>query len=296
MARRNPQRPGVYNQFGHDLWESCQVCVSCEQGKRIENLVKKGGKVEPNPTRGTGKKDLECANYDECLRVADDNEWPAFNCGECEIALTGWSPEDEVSEGLVEAGLEGLRINPISGKGFKDRDCAHLPRCNKEMLQREIGTWNCDFCDLCAKNVTKPPGTEEAGGPGKIVLEVPGSDDIVITDRGPTPLKEFLQMFDEAGKKLASGNKKKGKQVKAVSKAPTKPPRTPQESPKGNSPHPINDEWSPLVLRVYFGRYPKLLDRLLTVAKEEVRLPDQQIIYILKKALKEDGVDKKADN
>ena len=248
--------------------------------------------MEPNPTRGTGERDPECANFDECLSYADDNEWPAFNCEECEIALTGWSPEDEVSEGLVEAGLEGLRINPVSGKGFNDRDCAHFPQCNKQMLQREIGTWNCDFCDLCAKNVTEPSEAEEAAGSGKIELEAPGSDEFVITDRGPTPPVEFLQMFDEVRKASASANEKKGKKTKAASITPPRLLRTPQEPPKGpgqgddkDDKHQEPPPGYPLVVRVDFaGRY-ELYRALHELAKDEVRTAEQQIIFILKNAL-----------
>lgn len=160
------------------------------------------------PTKGHGKRDLDCKFYNDCLDLAGLKNWKSWNCESCDF------------------------FNAVFGK-IKGR---------VNMAEEDEKVENTRICSDCNKNHTISP-------------------------------KHSLCASCMAKRSNVAGRKHK---------KPTQSMDRPETVDSG-----ANIE---LVLKL--GKYSGLLDELTKLAEEEVRSIEEQVIWILKRYIKDKGVTK----
>ena len=241
-------------------------CAGCDQGARNKAAFLKGRTMQPNPEKGKGDREQNCAHYDQCLSVAAINEWPSFHCEECEFALIGGvSPKDlaEMNGGSEpEPEPEEIELpesaGPTAGNGDDSPDCAHYDECFQYAESQGWESFHCEHCELF-----KAVGNEEPSSK-RFCVECNVKETIspkhslcasCLAKRGNKAMRE----------KQKNGNQSTSKKKRA-------------RADRGGVD-------SPEVVSVDFERYPEILSQVEILADEEMRPVDMQILYMLKLAL-----------
>jgi hypothetical protein len=298
--------------------------------ERVKMNQETAATIQPNPQRGKGDKDQECSHYRRCLDLAAMNDWPSFHCEECEYALTGGPPIEDVDADRNETEEEAPDdLKPTKGEGDQCTDCTWLDECYQYAANKGWPDFHCggcpynpeaeedapespeneqrgeedgDGCDLTDEAEETAPTLEEnsatrenhqtASPPNDRICEECG---IKTTITPKSPLCAACM-----GRKGGTGAPKKSKVSDGGSgshNSPSEAASAPTMGQKGQG-KPLayaSLEYEPSLPpggapQISFQDRPEVWDALLKVAHREVRPVGNQIIYYVEKALRAEGL------
>jgi len=178
------------------------------------------------------------------------------------------------------------RMKPSKGKGERFLGCDYYDDCLSRAALENWPSWNCENCDLFK--------TLFPGGKSKVSEEIESENPRMCKECGIRPTIQPNSPY--CALCLALKGKEARARKKEASEATTKPQEERQgagaalKSEKGptqtiGQPEIVDPERNmELVLR--FGKHGNLLNEIEALAQEEMRSVDLQVIYMLKKYLR----------
>jgi len=174
-----------------------------------------------------------------------------------------------------------MRPNPQEGEGERNFDCSRHAACEDRAAREDWIAFHCEDCPCF--------GIEDEE-------DLSGEIDEEETTMKPQELTPRQDMCEMCGKRprlktvpycgscLAKRGAAKRAQERAMQGAPQqenkvgRPRGRPRHRAESGGPPPAQET----ALTVDFGKYPGLLNEVKKLADDEIRSPDQQVIYIVK--------------
>jgi len=173
-----------------------------------------------------------------------------------------------------------MRISPQEGEGERNFDCSHYAACEDQAAREDWIDFHCEDCPRfkLEEDEDLSDGTLEEEAAMKSQEPKPRQDLCEMCG-----VKPRLKTVPYCGSCLAKRGAAKRAKEKALEGAqePKKKvgrPRGTRHRPEPESPPPAKET----ALTVDFRKYPGLLNEVKKLAEDEIRSPDQQVIYIVK--------------
>jgi len=161
-----------------------------------------------------------------------------------------------------------MKVKPKKGKGERSLDCPHYESCLDFAAIQNWKSFNCESCGFYVDSLKKARSSPEKKENTKICNKC---------GKNPTIQPNSPLCASCIGKQAWMDGK-------AKKKVPASPKRKETTQNKAIPEKPHQDLNTALTIK--FGKYASVLSEVEKIAEEEVRSVDLQVIYILKKYLK----------
>ena len=173
--------------------------------------------------------------------------------------------------------MDLMQTRPKKGKGERFLECRYYDDCLDFAGLQNWKNFNCEFCNLYQTIFKKTEGENQVKGMSRSIETQKNTRICEECNKNKTiSPKHSLCASCMAIRSHKARSGKKKDPVKPKSKKTIHDKAKPEKPQKGHD----------TALTIEFGKYASVLNEIEKVAEEEVRSVDLQVIYILKKYLK----------